>query len=100
MAQQGMAVEVDPDERSGDAAFIPGERPQFGRAHGVDGRLLAGDRIADRLDLGEGVLPITAVISEICVFFCPGGRLADRQLDKGRVIVVSIYIYKEETCHA
>ena len=48
-----MAVEVDPYQGAGDAALVAGERPGIGRAHGINGRLLAGDGIADGLDLGE-----------------------------------------------
>ena len=33
--QQGMAVEVDPDEGAGDAAFIAGERPGIGGTQGA-----------------------------------------------------------------
>ena len=40
--QEGMAVEVDPDEGAGDAALIAGEGAGIGRTQRVDGSLLTG----------------------------------------------------------
>jgi hypothetical protein len=50
--EQGVTVEVDPDQGAGDTALVAGEAARVGRAHGVDGGLLTGDGVADRLDLG------------------------------------------------
>ena len=52
--QQGMAIEVDPDQAAGDAALVAGVGAGIGRAHGVDGRLLTGYGVGDGLDFGEG----------------------------------------------
>ena len=39
--EQGMAIEVDPDEGAGDAALVARVRPHVRAAHGVDGSLLS-----------------------------------------------------------
>ena len=54
--QQGMAIEVDPDQAAGDAALVAGEGPGIGRSHGVDGSLLAGDAVGNGLRLGKRVV--------------------------------------------
>ena len=48
--EQGMPVEVDPDQRAGDAALVARVRPNIRGAHGVDGCLLAGDAVGHRLE--------------------------------------------------
>jgi hypothetical protein len=55
--QQGMAVEVDPDERAGDAAFIAGERPGIGGTQGINGSFLAGHAVGHSLYFRKRVGP-------------------------------------------
>jgi hypothetical protein len=45
-----VAVEVDPDKAAGDAALVARVGTAVGRAHGVDGCLLTGDRVVDCLE--------------------------------------------------
>jgi len=49
--QESVAIEVDPDQRSGDAALVARVCASVGAAHRVHGRLLTGDRVVDGLGL-------------------------------------------------
>ena len=49
--QQGMAIEVDPDQAAGDAALVAGEGTDVRGTHGVDRGLFAGNAVRDGLDL-------------------------------------------------
>jgi hypothetical protein len=49
--QEAVTVEVDPDQAAGDAALVARVGTAVGRAHGVDGCLLTGDRVVDCLEL-------------------------------------------------
>jgi hypothetical protein len=49
-SEQAVTVEVDPDEAAGDAALVARVRTAVGRAHGVDGCLLTGNRVVDCLE--------------------------------------------------
>jgi hypothetical protein len=51
--EQGVAIEVQPDQVAGDAALVAAVRTRIRRAHGVDGSLLAGDGVGDRLQFRE-----------------------------------------------
>jgi hypothetical protein len=48
--QEAVAVEVDPDQAAGDAALVARVGTAVGRAHRVDGCLLTGNRVVDRLE--------------------------------------------------
>jgi hypothetical protein len=45
-----MPVEVDPDQRAGDAALVAAVGADVRRAHGVDGCLLTGYGVGHRLE--------------------------------------------------
>jgi hypothetical protein len=45
-----VTVEVDPDEAAGDAVLVARVRTAVGRAYGVDGCLLTGNRVVDCLE--------------------------------------------------
>jgi hypothetical protein len=47
--EQCVTIEVDPDEGAGDAALVARVGARIRAAHGVDGSLLTGDGVADRL---------------------------------------------------
>ena len=56
--KQGMAVEVDPDEGAGDAAFIGrGEGARIGGSQGINGGLLAGHAVGHSLYFRKRVGP-------------------------------------------
>ena len=48
-----MTVELDPDQIAGDATLVAAVRTRVGRTHRVDGSLLTGDGVADRLQFCE-----------------------------------------------
>ena len=52
-AEQGMAIEVGPDQAAGDAALVAGEAAGIRRSQGVEGGLLAADAVGDGLGLGK-----------------------------------------------
>ena len=49
--EQGMAIEVDPDEGSGDAALVTAVGANV--THGVDRGFLTGDAVGDALEFCE-----------------------------------------------
>jgi len=51
--QQGMAIEVDPDQAAGDAALVAGVRAGIRGTHGVDRCLFAGHAVGHGLHFGE-----------------------------------------------
>jgi hypothetical protein len=54
--QETVTVEVDPDQRAGDAALVARERSHVGRTECVDGGFLSGNAVRDCLKLGELIL--------------------------------------------
>ncbi len=51
--EQRMTVELDPDQVASDTALVARVRTRVGRTHRVDGSLLTGDGVADRLQFCE-----------------------------------------------
>jgi hypothetical protein len=51
--QEGMPIEVDPDEVAGDTALVTRVGARVGRTHGINWRFLARDRVAQGLQFGE-----------------------------------------------
>ena len=59
-----MAVEVDPDERAGDATLVARVRASVGAAQGVHRCLFASHGVVDGLQLSENVL------ADLGLWFC------------------------------
>jgi len=56
--EQGVAIEVHPDQRARNAALVAREAAYVGRAEGVDPGLLAGHRIRQALIDGNSLVQV------------------------------------------